>query len=90
MASRYFSAKLKPTMRIKSFSRKQEADIMGPITNYELGKMTHREYEAEASRYWGQETNGDDKPRLSKKHRLALALSGVTMTTVLIVQMLAF
>ena len=63
---------------------------MGPITNYELGKMMHREYEAEASRYWGQDTTREYKPRLSKKYKLALALSGVTVTTVLIVQMLAF
>ncbi|HXW00763.1 MAG TPA: hypothetical protein VEC93_20275 [Anaerolineae bacterium] len=63
---------------------------MGPTTNYELGKMTHHEYEAEASRYWGQNTTREDKPRLSKKYKLALALSGVTMTTVLIAQILAF
>jgi hypothetical protein len=61
---------------------------MGPITNYELGKMQHREYEAEASRYWGQATR-DDRPGLSKKRKLALALSGVALTTLLIVQIFA-
>ena len=63
---------------------------MGPITNYELGKMLHREYEAEASRYWGQDVTRDDKPSMSKKYKLALALSGVTVTIVLIVQILVF
>ncbi len=72
-------------------SRKQEAYVMsGPITNYELGKMLHREYEAEASWYWGQDATREDKPSLSKKYKLALALSGVTLTALLIVRVLAF
>lgn len=29
--------------------------MSGPITNYELGKSIHREYEAQASRYWRQD-----------------------------------
>jgi len=33
-----------------------EVDIMsGPMINYRLGKMTHCEYEAEASRSWRQD-----------------------------------
>ena len=62
----------------------------GPITNFEFGKMQHREYEAQASKYWGQNVAKDDKPILSKRHKLTLALSGAGLTTLLIVQMLIF
>jgi hypothetical protein len=61
---------------------------MGPITNYELGKMTHREYEAEASRYWGQDATGEEKPGQRKVYKLALALTGVILTALLLVQLL--
>lgn len=63
--------------------------MSGPITNFELGKMLHREYEAEASQFWGQDLGRDDEPSLAKKYKLALALSGATLTILLIVQMLA-
>ncbi len=62
----------------------------GPITNFEFGKMQHREYEAQASKYWGQNVAKDDKPTVSKRYKLALALSGAGLTTLLIVQMLVF
>lgn len=61
---------------------------MGPITNYELGKALHREYEAEASRYWGQEKSGKAKSGLSEPRKLALALAGITVTVFLLVQFL--
>ena len=62
--------------------------MSGPMTNYELGKIMHREYEAEASRYWGQEVTSEDKPGPRKVCRLALALIGFTLTGALIVQLL--
>jgi hypothetical protein len=59
-----------------------------PITNYELGKMQHREYEAEASRYWGQGTSSDNEQwSLSGKYKLVLALSGTILAVLLLVQM---
>ena len=61
--------------------------MSGPMTNYELGKIMHREYEAEVSRYWGQEVTSEDKPGLRKVYRLALALIGFTLTVALIVQL---
>ena len=64
--------------------------MSGPITNYELGKMQHREYEAQASRYWGQNITMGDKPALSKGRKLALALGGVGVAVVLLVQLLPF
>jgi hypothetical protein len=63
--------------------------MSGPITNFELGKMQHREYEAEASRYWGQDVTKDDQPSLSPSYRLILGLSGVTVATLIIVQVFA-
>ena len=64
--------------------------MSGPITNFELGKMQHREYEAQASRYWGQHIDKQDKLGRSKGRKLALALGGVGMTVVLLVQLLPF
>jgi hypothetical protein len=63
--------------------------MSGPITNFELGKMQHREYEAEASRYWGQDATTDDKSSFSPKLKLALALSGAILTALTIVQIFA-
>ena len=60
----------------------------GPISNHELGKMTHREYEAEASLYWGQDMTGEKKPARANTTRLAVALSGVGVAVVLLVQLL--
>ena len=62
----------------------------GPMTNYELGKIMHREYEAEASRYWGQDMTSEDKPGQRKVNKLALALTGITLTALLFVQLLPF
>ena len=59
---------------------------MGPITNYELGKIQHREYEAEASRYWGQEASRRARPGLVQPHKLVLTLGGITLTVFLLVQ----
>lgn len=63
-----------------------------PITNFELGKMQHREYEAEASRYWGQDdTVSGEQRTLTRKHKLVLALSGSTVLAIfLIAQMQVF
>jgi hypothetical protein len=58
------------------------------MTNYELGKIMHREYEAEASRYWGQDVTSEEKPSLAKAYKLVLALTGVTLTALLLVQLL--
>jgi hypothetical protein len=60
------------------------------ITNAELGVMRHREYEAEASRYWEQGASYSDEPTLSRKHKLVLALSGAVLTLLLIAQMQVF
>jgi hypothetical protein len=50
---------------LKSIS---EVNIMsGPITNYKLGKMTHREYEAKASEYWRQHLAGEDESIPAKR-----------------------
>ena len=62
--------------------------MSGPITNFELGKMQHREYEAEASKYWGQDVTSEEKPGLAKAYKLVLALIGVTLTALLLVQLL--
>jgi hypothetical protein len=64
--------------------------MSGPITNYELGKSMHREYELQASRYWGQDLAGEGESILTKGRRLARAPSGVTAVVVLIARMLAF
>ena len=64
--------------------------MSGPITNFELGKMQHCEYEAEASRYWGQGASPDEQPTLSGKHKLVLALSGTILAILLIAQMQVF
>jgi len=64
--------------------------MSGPITNFELGKMQHREYKVQASRLWGQNVTNDDQPAFSKIRRLVLVLSSAALTTLLIVQMLVF
>jgi hypothetical protein len=63
--------------------------MSGAITNYELGKSMHREYEAWASRYWGQDLAGDQDSILTMGRKLALALSGATAVVVLIAGILA-
>lgn len=63
---------------------------MGPITNYELGKMTHREYEAQASRNWGQDVTSEGEPGQRKLSKLVLALTGIALTMVLFAQVLPF
>jgi hypothetical protein len=50
--------------------------------------MTHREYEAEASRYWGQESSSEEKPGLAKVYKLAFALTGVIVMALVFVQLL--
>ena len=63
--------------------------MSGPMTNFELGKMLHREYEAEASRYWGQNTTTNDKSSFSPQLKLALTLSGAISAALMIVQIFA-
>jgi hypothetical protein len=63
--------------------------MSGPMTNVELGKMLHHEYEAEASRYWGQDATTDDKSSFSPQLKLALALSGAISAALMIVQIFA-
>lgn len=63
----------------------------GPITNFEFGRMQHREYEAQASKYWGQDVTKDGRPTLLKGHKVAWALSGAGLTAAfLIIQILVF
>ncbi|HMR65701.1 MAG TPA: hypothetical protein PKE64_16965 [Anaerolineae bacterium] len=62
----------------------------GPISNFELAKMMHREYEAEASRFWGQDVTGEEKPARGKVNRLAVALGGVSVIAALLAQQLPF
>ncbi len=62
--------------------------MSGPITNFELGKMQHREYEVRASKYWGQGVTKDNKSTLSKGHKLAWSLTGAGLSILFIVQML--
>jgi len=50
--------------------------MSGAIINYELGKSTHREYEAQFSRYWGQEVVRNQEPISTTVRRLALELKG--------------
>lgn len=57
-----------------------------PITNFELGKMQHREYEAEASWFWGTDTSNSERSSLSLKHKLILVLSSILTAILLIVQ----
>jgi hypothetical protein len=52
--------------------------------------MQHHEYEAEASRYWGQGASHDDEPTLSRKHKLVLAMSGTILAILLMLQMQVF
>lgn len=48
--------------------------MSGPITHYELGKSLHREYEAQASRYWGQDLTGSGESILTIGRKLALVI----------------
>jgi hypothetical protein len=48
--------------------------MSGAMTNYELGKSTHREYEAQFSRYWGQHQARDRESISTTGRRFALAL----------------
>jgi hypothetical protein len=64
--------------------------MSGPITNYELGKSTHREYEAQVSGYWGQGLAEDGASTLTEGSKLPLALSSATAVILLIVGILAF
>ena len=63
---------------------------MGPMTNYELGKMLHHEYEAEASRFWGQDGTREEKPGPARAYKLVFALTSVILTALLFVQLLPF
>jgi len=49
--------------------------MSGPIINYRLGKMTHREYEAEASRHWGQDRRREDEPGSAQRFEVVLRRS---------------
>jgi hypothetical protein len=59
-----------------------------PMTNFELGKMQHREYEAQASRYWGQMVTSKESPGQTTATRLAVALGGLGLIIGLFVQLL--
>ncbi len=62
-----------------------------PISNFELGKMTHREYEAEASRYWRQSVTDEEKQSgRMKGAKLAMALGGLSAMVLVLVQLLPF
>ena len=72
--------------------RKQGALIMnGPINYFfELHRIQQREYEAQANRYWRQHLAKQDRLGRSKGRKLALALGGVGVTVVVLVQLLPF
>lgn len=46
-----------------------------PISNFELGKVTDRAYQAEASRSWGQRVTGEEKSDRMKVATLAVAFA---------------
>ena len=48
----------------------------GPMSDYRLGKTRHHEYEAEASRYWGQDLGRTEGSGLVEKATLLLRWSG--------------
>ncbi len=52
----------------------------GPITNFEFGKLQHRDYEAQASRSWGRDKFSDNTSSFLTKTKLTLTLSGVGLT----------
>jgi hypothetical protein len=60
-----------------------------PMTNFELRNMPHREYKAEASRYWRQQVTKADLLGRSKGRKLSLALGGVGIAVVLFIQLLS-
>jgi hypothetical protein len=64
--------------------------MSGPLTDYQLGKIRHRELEAEVKPYWGKRVVRNDNPHLSSRQKLTLALSGATLTALLMAQMLIF
>jgi hypothetical protein len=63
--------------------------MSGPITNYELGKIKHQEYEREASRYWGQNASRNGQSSLSRRQKLVVALSGTMLAFFAIALMVA-
>lgn len=63
--------------------------MRGPMLNYRLGKMTHREYEAEASQYWGRDRGDKGQKgsierigRLFRRSTESLEWPGCTPTSV--------
>jgi hypothetical protein len=64
--------------------------MSGAITNYELGKSTHREYEAQFRRYWGQDLDRDQESVPATGRRLALVLRGALADMLFAVGRLAF
>ena len=61
--------------------------MSGAMTNYELGKSTHREYEAQFRRYWGQDLGGAKETISTRGRRLALALSDAIASILVAVRM---
>ena len=60
----------------------------GPITNHELGKAMHREYEAEASQYWRQTGTGEEQSAPARHRKLALVIVGISLAVGLVGQLL--
>jgi hypothetical protein len=48
----------------------------GPMSDYGLGKMTHCEYETQASWYWGQHVGRKGESSLAERIRPVLDWSG--------------
>jgi|GEM_PF-5369616 len=48
----------------------------GPMSDYRLGKIFHREYEAEVSCYWGQDLGRERRASVSDNVSSLLARSG--------------
>ncbi len=58
---------------------------MNPIINHQLGQATHREYEAKyGHRYMGDDDSQQKAIGPFHHHKLALALSGGSVTAVII------
>lgn len=48
----------------------------GPMSDYRLGKIRHREYEAQASQYWGHNLARREQSSLAEEVTLVLGWSG--------------
>jgi hypothetical protein len=63
---------------------------MNPLSNHQIGQATHREYEAKyGNRFMGDEPQRESVRPLAR-HKLALALSGLSVTAVIVTLTMLF